>query len=218
MWSGGDSSVDTRVRVSWDTVTLPTAQGGLGILDPKRQSRALLVKLLVRGLTPGEQPWKLFLFHGIQQCTLIVAGRWTGSISWIFLADHHRQPSSPFVKRLIQIWDLICQSLIRTQPSFVEEFARQPLYHNTMIHYYGVMSGGELRSKKIFGCIWACICPGLRLIDAIVCKRKITDLNAIKIEGVYVLNQNHIDVISWMHNCHDVACDSACYDDVLSCH
>lgn len=77
MWSGGDGSVDTKARVSWDKVTLPTAQLGVGSLDFERKSRALLVKLLVRGLTPEDQPWKQFLLHSICQCTPPAVGWWS---------------------------------------------------------------------------------------------------------------------------------------------
>lgn len=43
VWSGGNGSMDTRARVSWETITLPIAQGGLGILDPELQR---LIELL----------------------------------------------------------------------------------------------------------------------------------------------------------------------------
>ena len=39
--------------VAWQTVILPQAEGGLGIIDPELQSQALLGKLVIRGLTPG---------------------------------------------------------------------------------------------------------------------------------------------------------------------
>ena len=52
LWSGSDGIHDTRVRVRWSTVILPKAAGGLGIIDPEMQSKALLAKLVVRGLFP----------------------------------------------------------------------------------------------------------------------------------------------------------------------
>jgi hypothetical protein len=61
IWSGKD--VPARAKVKWDTLVLPIAQGGLGIIDPKTQSEALLAKLLVRGLAPGEEPWKELVRH-----------------------------------------------------------------------------------------------------------------------------------------------------------
>ncbi len=53
------------MKVRWDTLVLPTTKGGLGIIDPKTQSEALLAKLLVRGLAPGGEPWKELLRNKI---------------------------------------------------------------------------------------------------------------------------------------------------------
>ncbi len=39
IWSGKASNA--RAKVKWETLVLPTAQGGLGIIDPKVQSEAL---------------------------------------------------------------------------------------------------------------------------------------------------------------------------------
>ena len=36
-------------------IILPIAQGGLGIIDPEMQRRALLTKFIVRGLFPGNE-------------------------------------------------------------------------------------------------------------------------------------------------------------------
>ncbi len=47
IWSG--KSTNARAKVKWETLVLPTTQGGLRIIDPKTQSEALLAKLLVRG-------------------------------------------------------------------------------------------------------------------------------------------------------------------------
>jgi hypothetical protein len=69
IWGGKDAP--TRAKVKWDTLTLPTTQGGLGIIDPKTQSEALLAKLLVRGLAPGGEPWKELIKHKADQIRLL---------------------------------------------------------------------------------------------------------------------------------------------------
>jgi hypothetical protein len=61
-----------RAKVQWDTLVLPTAQGGLGVTDPKSQSKALLAKLLVRGLAPDGEPWKGLIRHKVDQTRLPV--------------------------------------------------------------------------------------------------------------------------------------------------
>jgi len=63
IWGGKVSN--TRAKVKWDSLTLPLSNGGLGIIDPKAQSEALLAKLLVRGLAPGGEPWKEILRHQV---------------------------------------------------------------------------------------------------------------------------------------------------------
>ena len=68
LWSGRDGG-PARAKVSWSVITLPTSQGGLGIVDPACQSRALLGKLVVRGLLPGAEPWKELLIHRLGRCT-----------------------------------------------------------------------------------------------------------------------------------------------------
>jgi hypothetical protein len=54
IWGGKASN--TRAKVKWDYLTLPLFSSGLGIIDPKAQSEALLAKFLVRGLAPGGEP------------------------------------------------------------------------------------------------------------------------------------------------------------------
>ena len=61
LWSGSNGSGTSEARVAWQTVILPKIEGGLGIINPELQSQALLGKLVIRGLTPGGQMWKLLL-------------------------------------------------------------------------------------------------------------------------------------------------------------
>ncbi len=51
IWS--EKADNARAKVKWETLVLPIPQGGLGIIDLKTQSKALLAKLLIRGLAPG---------------------------------------------------------------------------------------------------------------------------------------------------------------------
>lgn len=54
LWSGSDGS-PAREKVAWLIITLPTALGGLGMVNPANQSRARLGKFIVCGmLTRGE--------------------------------------------------------------------------------------------------------------------------------------------------------------------
>lgn len=66
MWSGRNES-HTRARVKWDMAVLPIVRGGIKILDPQWQTSALLVKLLIRGLSAGYEPWKALVRYRVAQ-------------------------------------------------------------------------------------------------------------------------------------------------------
>ena len=74
LWAGYDASHDTRDRVAWHTCILPRSQGGLGIIDPLMQSRALISKCIIQGLFPGDEPWKSFLRHAVLHSTPSITG------------------------------------------------------------------------------------------------------------------------------------------------
>ncbi len=77
IWGGKEAPA--RAKVRWDTLTLPTSQGGLGVTDPKAQSEALLAKLFIRGLAPGGEPWKEFVRHNADKMRLPIPSK--GSLS-----------------------------------------------------------------------------------------------------------------------------------------
>ena len=53
IWSGENGERQCRAKVAWDAMILPKEQGGLKLLDPKLEVKALQAKLFVRGLMPG---------------------------------------------------------------------------------------------------------------------------------------------------------------------
>lgn len=55
LWSSSDGSRDTRARVTLQMVILLEAEGSMGIINLELQSQALLGKLIIHSLTPGEQ-------------------------------------------------------------------------------------------------------------------------------------------------------------------
>lgn len=75
MWSG---KLDTRARarVRWSTAVLPIVRGGVKILDPEWQTSALLVKLLIRGMYVGYEPWKTLVRHRVAHTKQSIRGRW----------------------------------------------------------------------------------------------------------------------------------------------
>ena len=57
LW-GGKNGSRTIAKVAWKVLIQPKIHGGLGLIDPLMQSRALLVKFVIRGLLPGSEAWK----------------------------------------------------------------------------------------------------------------------------------------------------------------
>ena len=55
LWSGKNGDA-TRAKIAWPVITLPTSHGGLGIVDPACQSRALIGKFVVHSLLLGAKP------------------------------------------------------------------------------------------------------------------------------------------------------------------
>jgi hypothetical protein len=59
---GGKQGSPTIAKVAWNVLIQPKSNGGLGLIDPLMQSRALLTKFVIRGLLPRSESWKeLFL-------------------------------------------------------------------------------------------------------------------------------------------------------------
>ncbi|MCO5586639.1 hypothetical protein L7F22_040580 [Adiantum nelumboides] len=133
-----DGTHVTRARVRWSTVVMPTSQGGLGIIDPEMQSRALLTKLIVRGFFAGNEPWKMLLQSDLDTVTPTYGVRddhiWTPGMRFMFTdAPVRRDRVSPFVRSLLQIWNSMKKGLIRRSPRCKEEIERQPLIWNSYV-------------------------------------------------------------------------------------
>ena len=136
LWSGGDGR-PARAKVSWSVISLPTACGGLGIVDPACQSRALLGKLIVRGLMPGEEPWKELLLYRIQRCTPTTGGPWQPETRWIFTEMRRvgitRRCEDRFACCILRTWEMLRPALVQVPPCCSEERLRQPLVWNPQI-------------------------------------------------------------------------------------
>ena len=137
LWGGSDGTTDTRARVRWSTIILPREDGGLGIIDPEMQCKALLTKFIVRGLFPGNETWKLMLRSVLDTVTLrpMRGGQsWRPDVRYIFTtAPLSVSHLSPFIRSLLRTWISMRQGLIRRTPNCEEEIARQPLIWNSMV-------------------------------------------------------------------------------------
>jgi hypothetical protein len=133
IWSG--KAINARAKVKWETLVLPTSQGGLGIIDPKTQSEALLAKLLIRGLEPGGKPWKEFLRHKANQVRLPVhgLGPTTQDINWLFVATKLKRPPTSLWKSILSAWMSVRPGLNKSELTNAAEVLRQPVFGNPLI-------------------------------------------------------------------------------------
>ncbi len=133
LWSGKDND-SSRAKVAWAVISLPKAQGGLGIIDPVNQSRALLAKLVVRGLQPGIRKWKHLLRYRMALCSPIIGGLWQPNIRWIFNKPLNirqcRSWENNFINGIWRAWSPIRLGLRLEELASNEELQRQPLTWN----------------------------------------------------------------------------------------
>jgi hypothetical protein len=133
IWGGKDAP--TRAKVRWETLIHPAAQGGLGIIDPKVQSEALLAKLMIRGLAPGGEPWKEIIRSKADQIKLPVhsMGPDTTDVNWIFAAPKLKRIPCSMWKSIVGVWMKVRLDLAKTPPTSTAEILRQPIFGNPLI-------------------------------------------------------------------------------------
>lgn len=148
---GGRTAGQPRAKVAWQQAILPLDKGGLKILDPGLQASALLVKLLVRGLTPGWEPWKDFILHRVEGCQQSKGGQWHKNSQWLMTADKLVNQNSAFWMGTWQSWKGIRQGIKQNPPQHWAEIVRQPLFGNNLIrdrqgYMLGMAKRGKLRN------------------------------------------------------------------------
>jgi hypothetical protein len=157
IWGG--KATNARAKVKWDTLALPTTKGGLGIIDPKTQSEALLAKFLVRGLAPGGEPWKDLLRHKADRVRLLVhsLGPNTQDINWLFVAPKLKRPPISLWKSILGAWLSVRPGLCKSELTNTTEVLRQPVFGNPLItnqegRPLGLSGGSEGNAFGNAGC------------------------------------------------------------------
>ena len=147
MWSGKLDS-RARARVKWSIAALPIVRGGVKILDPEWQASALLVKLLIRGMSVGYEPWKVLVRHRVAQTKQSRRGRWPSHANWIMNSAHLVQQGSTMWQGVMKAWGTIQAGLEQQDPQSWSEIARQPLFGNRLLtNEKGVQWGTECMSN-----------------------------------------------------------------------
>ena len=108
------------------------------------QSKALLAKLVVRGLLPGRESWKAFLRHAPLQCVPHQSHcwqKWHPSYRWIFSDAPLTLPQSPFMLALYLSNDLLPVDLFAEALSCWMNMSVSPLFG---IHFVLDIEGRRL--------------------------------------------------------------------------
>ena len=152
IWSGKRES-KTRAKVKWATAVLPIVRGGIKILDPQWQASALLVKLLVRGLTVGYEPWKALVRHRVAQTQQSRRGKWPAHANWIMNSPQLVRKGSMMWQGVMKAWSSIQSGLEQQDPVSWSEITRQPMFGNRFLtNDNGVSWGREAKSNMLW---WA---------------------------------------------------------------
>ncbi len=116
-------------------LALPTAEGGLGVTNPKSQSETLLAKLLVWGLAPGGEPWKELVRHKADQTRLLVHGKGPNNpdFNWLLAAPKLKRLQCSMWKSIVGAWLNVRSSLTKSGPTTIAEVLKQPLFGNPSI-------------------------------------------------------------------------------------
>jgi hypothetical protein len=152
IWGGKDAPA--RAKVRWDTLVLPASQGGLGIIDPKSQSEALLAKLPIRGLASGGEPWKELIRRYADQVRLPIHGKGppTPDINWLFAAPKLKRLGPSMWKNILGSWLSVRPGLTKSNPTSAAEILRQPIFDNpSVLNTRGIPLGlGGTRDENAF--------------------------------------------------------------------
>ena len=134
-------------------------QGVLGLIDPGLQSQALLCKVLVRSLLPGNELWKTLIHNRSILWSPKLGGQWMSRKAWPFCMDLKLRKSNRLADRtcmsMMTAWSMLHGHLSRNRTSTSAEWMCQPLLWNETIKSpEGTMLG---QSKRMPWAILYCL-------------------------------------------------------------
>ena len=132
MWSGKEIS-KARAQVKWATAVLPIVRGRVKILDPQWQASVLLVKLLIRGLSVGYEPWKVLVRYRVSHTRQSRSGRWPTNANWIMNTQQLVKQGSTMWQGVMRAWNTIQSGIEQQAPVSWDEIMRQPLFGNRLL-------------------------------------------------------------------------------------
>lgn len=71
---------------------------GVKLIDPQVQTQALLAKIVVRGLSLGNEPQEILLKHKIHTSQLLSDSKWHDSPNWLFYNKGLGKTTIPYLQ------------------------------------------------------------------------------------------------------------------------
>ena len=85
---GNNVSDNSVAKVAWTVLIQSKRKGGVGLIDPFMQSKALISKHVVRSsLLPRVELWKKLWIRHLHNVKPSTSGQWKDSLRWVFNAD-----------------------------------------------------------------------------------------------------------------------------------
>ena len=106
------------------------------------------MKLLIRGLSVGYEPWKTLVRYRVAQTKQSRQGRWPAHANWIMNSTHIVQQGSTMWQGVMKVWSTIQSGLEQQDPQSWSEIVRQPLFGNRFLtSEKGVQWGTKCRTN-----------------------------------------------------------------------
>jgi len=90
---------------------------------------------MVRGLVPGDEPWKELIRHNADQTRLPVhsKGPTNPDLNWLLAAPKLKRLQASMWKSIVGAWLNVRSGLTKSDPSTGEEILRQPIFGDLSI-------------------------------------------------------------------------------------
>jgi hypothetical protein len=120
VWSGSPSR--TRVRVAWKTCCLSRTVGGLNLVEPHEALMAMMTKLILTALEPGQSNFKAILKYRLQQYQPFARGRWAPFLEWCLAPEHKASSGSMLWRRTTTAGRCMFKDIAAQTPSTYPEW------------------------------------------------------------------------------------------------
>lgn len=91
------------------------------------------MKLLIRGLSVGYEPWKTLVQYRVSQTRQTRRGKWPSHANWVMNSPALVKQGSAMWQGVMKAWGTIQSGLEQQDPTNWSEIIRQPLFGNRFL-------------------------------------------------------------------------------------